>query len=89
VVTRHCLSKKNWTPKWGVCPVLGVLLVVAPTVPAGGLMRRWAQGYLFCTVTHQRRAPEDLVLTREKAARTGCRDMFLSPQVIAAQSSGA
>src|ERR1700737_2204147 len=20
VVTRHCLSKKNWTPKWGVCP---------------------------------------------------------------------
>jgi hypothetical protein len=72
-----------------VCPVLGVLLVVAPTVPAGGLMRRWAQGYLFCTVTHQRRAPEDLVLTREKAARTGCRDMFLSPQVIAAQSSGA
>jgi hypothetical protein len=33
VVTRHCLSKK-WTPKWGVCPVLGVLLVVAPNMPS-------------------------------------------------------
>jgi hypothetical protein len=48
--------------------VLGVLLIVAPTVPAGGLMRRWAQGYLFSTATHQRRAPGDLVLTREKVA---------------------
>jgi hypothetical protein len=57
VVTRHCLSKKNWTPTWGVCPVLGVLLVVALTVPAGESMRRWAQEYLFSTATHQRRAP--------------------------------
>src|SRR6202048_2628704 len=22
--------KKNWTPKWGVCRVVGVLLVIAP-----------------------------------------------------------
>src|ERR1700738_3838343 len=25
VVTRHCLSKKIWIPKRGVCPVVGVL----------------------------------------------------------------
>jgi hypothetical protein len=36
--------------------VLGVLLVVAPTVPAGESMRRRAQGYLFGTATHQWRA---------------------------------
>src|ERR1700730_7890365 len=42
VVTRHCLSKKIGRRN-GACAPLGVLLVVAPTVPAGGLMRRWAQ----------------------------------------------
>jgi hypothetical protein len=58
-----------------VRPVLGVLLVVAPTVPAGELMRRWAQGYLFSTATHQRHAPRDLVLTREKKV-AGKWDLF-------------
>ena len=53
MVTRHCLSKK-FGRRNGACAPLGVLLVVAPTVPAGESLPQCALGYLFSRTTHQR-----------------------------------
>jgi hypothetical protein len=77
VVTRHCLSKKL-DADMGRVPRAGCATRVAPTVPAGESMRRWAQGYPFQngdSPAARTRGPRPDALRRGR--KMGYRDVFL------------